>query len=33
VTFDRSAADFFNQFEEEPDAERLYASLGVRIGH
>jgi hypothetical protein len=28
----RSAADFFNQFEEEPDASRLYASFGLRFG-
>jgi hypothetical protein len=29
---DRSSADFFNQFEEEPDASRLYASIGFRFG-
>lgn len=29
---DRTSADFFNQFEEEPDASRLYASIGFRIG-
>ncbi|HSJ63088.1 MAG TPA: hypothetical protein VK922_04180 [Gemmatimonadaceae bacterium] len=32
VTVDRGAGDFFNQFEDEPDAARLYASLGFRLG-
>ena len=27
-----SSADFFNQFDEDPDASRLYASIGFRIG-
>jgi hypothetical protein len=27
-----SSADFYNQFAEEPDASRLYASVGFRIG-
>ena len=27
-----SSADFYNQFSEEPDASRLYASFGFRIG-
>lgn len=28
----RSSADFFNRFDEAPDASRLYGSLGFRVG-
>jgi hypothetical protein len=27
-----SSADFFNQFDAEPDDSRLYASIGFRVG-